>query len=158
MPTTYRGVIYDITTGDSAVSAIIGDRCYPDVLPEDVTLPAISYIPHVSDDDSIYRTHDAGPRLRTWTRTQFNLYADTGDEAESLSAAMTRLWSGQKASLGALLLETGGFFLLETGGYLLLDGYCTIGHSEIAGVTDTRDPALNRFRVILDVLVEHARQ
>ena len=129
---TLRSEIFDAVTGDVTVGALIGVRCYPDRLPENVTLPAVSYIAHVSQNDADYRTHDTGTVPRTVARTQFNCYAATGDDADELASAVEDLWSGHK------------------------DG-CTIGWAQIANRVDRYEPALNRHRVIVDVMVEYAR-
>ena len=130
---TLREILYDAITGDATVAALIGTRCYPDRLPENATFPAVVYVARVSSDDSDYRSHDAGTAIaRAVSRAQLSAYAETGDEADELATALELLWSSYQ------------------------DG-CTVGYAQVVGWVDTVETAVNRFRDIVDVEIEHAR-
>lgn len=128
---TLRSTVYDTITGGATVAALIGTRCYPDRLPQNVTLPAVVFS-KVSDVDGIYRTHDIGQRPRTIVRIQLSVYAETGDGAAELGAALIALWSGYQA---------------------LPD----IGQAEVENVIATYEPALDRHRTIIDVMLDWKR-
>lgn len=129
---TLRSEIYDAVTGDGTIAGLIGTRCYPNRLPEDAQFPAVVY-GQVSEDDSGYRTHDAGTAVaRATARIQFSAYAETGDGAAALADALVALWSAYQ------------------------DG-CTIGMAQIANRIETVEPAINRHRHIVDVLMDYGR-
>lgn len=127
---TLRETVYNRCTGFAGIAALVGIRCYPDRLPENVTYPAISYIPPVSQVDMDYRTHDTGVVPRTVSRVQFNCYDDTGDGADALGSQVVQAWSGYK------------------------DG-CTVGYAFIANRISTREDAIEAYRHIVDVMIEH---
>jgi hypothetical protein len=89
---TLRTDIYSRCTGHAGTAALIGTRCYPDQLPENVTYPALSYA-LVSADNSTYRDHD-GATDREVSRVQFNCYDDTGDDAAALADQLRSAWDG----------------------------------------------------------------
>lgn len=126
---TFREDVFDRCTGHAGISALIALRCYPQLLPENVTYPALSYA-IVSDNDGDYRTHDTGQVLRTVSRVQFNAYATTSDGASALADQVEAAWSGYK------------------------DG-CTIGRSFKANRLETYETSINRYRHILDFMIEH---
>lgn len=71
--------IFTALTTNAAVSAIIGNRCYPLVLPQNVTLPAIRYqvVSLVDEADSI-------DELWRW-RIQIACHAKNYDAAQNLA-------------------------------------------------------------------------
>jgi hypothetical protein len=125
---TLRETIYNRCTGHAGTAALIDVRCYPVVLPENVTLPAISYV-LVSADSSEYQTHD-GATPREVSRVQFNCWAATGDAAAALGDQVRAAWDGYK------------------------DG-CDVGYAWQANRLSTREPALEQYRDILDFMIEH---
>jgi len=127
---TLRETIYTAIVTDVAASAIIGTRCYPDRLPPDVILPAISFI-RVSEVDSDYRTHDRVRVTRAVARIQLNIYGTTGDEADALATAIVLLFTN---------CQTGA-----------------IDSSWVESRNDVYEPSLNRFRCIIDVMVNFDR-
>ena len=127
-----RSTIYDAVTGDTTIAALIGTRCYPNRLPEDASFPAVVY-GQVSEDDSRYRDHTASEAVgRAVARVQFSAYAATGDGAAALADALVALWSGYQ------------------------DG-CTVGMAQVANRLETVEPAINRHRHIVDVLIDYGR-
>jgi len=134
---TLREDVYDRCAGHAGTAALIGTRCYPDQLPQNVTYPAISYLAPVSDDSSPYRTHD-GAGGRTVSRVQFNCYDDTGDDAAALADQVWAAWDGHSDE-------------------------CTIGYAFVANrikATGLMWPAASSaqkvHREIVDVIIEHA--
>ena len=130
---TLRTTVYDRCTGHAGTAALIVTRCYPDRLPENVTYPALTYVAPVSADDREYRTHDNvnSPTTREVSRVQFNCYDSTGDGAAALADQVRAAWDGYQ------------------------DG-CDIGYAFQANRIMTREDAIDAYRVILDVMVEHS--
>lgn len=128
-----RELVFDRCTGHAGTAALVGTRCYPDRLPENVTLPAVSFVARISEADELYRTHDLGKVPRAVARVQLNAYAETGDGADALATQLVDAWSGYQ------------------------DG-CDIGGAQIAGRVDTYEQALNYHRAIVDVLVDYMRE
>ena len=125
---TLRETIFDRCTGHAGTTALIASRCYPVVLPENVTLPALSYI-RVSSVNEEYRDRD-GVTQREVSRVQFNCWAETGDGAAALGDQIRSAWDGYSDD-------------------------CTVGYAFQANRLSTREPGLNQFREIVDVLIEH---
>jgi len=128
---TLRTEIYDRCTTHAGTAALIGTRCYPERLPENVVYPAVRFLAPVSRDDSTYRTHDTGKVPRAVSRVQIDCFASTGTGAAALADQIVNAWSGYRDA-------------------------CTIGYAQIANRIATREDAVNRYRTIVDVMVEHA--
>jgi len=127
---TLREIVYGRCVGHAGIAALVGTRVYPDRLPEKVTYPAISYVAPVSEDGSLYRTHD-GAGGRKVSRVQFNCYAATGGGAAALADQVRLAWDGWN------------------------DG-CAVGYSFEANRIMTRADAIDVYRVIVDAMVEHS--
>lgn len=129
---TLRTTIFDRCTTFAGLSALIGVRCYPTQLPENVTLPALVYSV-VSENDSPYRTHDnaAGdnPVSRAVNRVSFSVYASTDDGAAEVVAQMRGAWSGYQDE-------------------------CVVGYAFIANTIQAYEQSLRRWRHIVDVMIE----
>lgn len=130
---TLRETVFARCTTHAGMTALIGDRCYPERLPENAVFPAISFIAPVSMDTGPYRTHDNAnsPVTRAVSRVQLNCYAETGDDAEALAAQAVQAWSGYRVN-------------------------CTIGYSFVVNTIASREDAINAYRFIVDVMMEHA--
>lgn len=81
-----KQTVYSRLTTASAGS-LIGDRCYPDMLPENTAFPAIRYMAGVSYDDRSYREY-GNPAERAKRRVQIDCYAETSDGASELADAV----------------------------------------------------------------------
>ena len=128
---TLREDIFARCTTHAGVAALIGVRCYPDMLAENPTYPALVYHAPISDDDTDYRTHDDTPVPRTVSRVQFDIYGSTGDNSAALADQLRLAWSGYKDD-------------------------CDIGYSFIANlIADGWNDNLKNYRHIMDVMVEH---
>jgi hypothetical protein len=115
----------------------IGERVYPLALPQDVTLPAITYqvisdVPTLSHSTAQDHPTYTGT-LRSDSRVQFDCYGTTYDEAEALCD-----------ELRALVVGYRGFW----------------GDVEVDSVLpdirlDDRDEAPDVWRVICDLIIGH---
>jgi hypothetical protein len=76
--------IFSTLTGASAVSAIVGTRVYPLVLPQKAALPAISYL-RVSGAQELSLSGHSGLES---PRIQIDCWATTYAQAKALSAAV----------------------------------------------------------------------
>lgn len=83
---------------DAGVGALAGDRIYPILMPQESTLPAITY-QRISTRDSY--AHD-GVQCLSKVRMQFDCYAETLLAAEAVAAAVRASLDGQRATWGAV--------------------------------------------------------
>ena len=129
---TLRETVFSRCTTHAGIAALIGTRCYPERLPEDVTYPAISFIAPVAYDEKEYRTQDNDnvPVTRAVSTVQLNCYGGTGDAAEALADQAVQAWSGYHSD-------------------------CAVGYAFISNRIATREDGLNAYRTIVDVTVEH---
>ena len=74
-----EAVVYHLEN-DGPVAAVVGDRIYPNVIPQDVDLPAIAY--QVISRPGLM-CHD-GPSGIAWPRFQITAQADDYDEVVGL--------------------------------------------------------------------------
>lgn len=126
---TLRITVFTRCTNHAGMEALIGTRCYPDRIPEAPTFPLVVYH-RVSTDDTPYRDHDA-PTDREVTRVQLDCYASTSDGAAALAAQARAAWDGYRSGTA-------------------------VGYAFQANRIATREAALNAYRQIVDVMVEHA--
>ena len=89
--------LYSHLTSDSDVSAIVSTRIYPNVIPQDVDLPALAF-QEISRPGAM--AHD-GPYGIVFPRFQITAQADTYDEVDDLINkvrialdGVTGLWGG----------------------------------------------------------------
>lgn len=127
---TVRHSIYRraITGGHAGLSALIGDRCYPQRLPADLVLPAIVFNV-VSSPPSDYRDHSGNPD-RWLFRVQLDGYAGDPDAAASLSDQMFSAFEGW--SYGT-----------------------AVGRCHVENRIEDYGAALTRSRVIVEVVIDH---
>lgn len=124
-----RIAVFDRCTTHAGTAALIGMRCYADRLEENVTYPAMVHHSPISSDPSLYFTHD-GAGGRTQSRVQLDCYDATGDGAEALATQVWLAWHG---------------FTKD----------CDIGYAKVVNRIQTREDAINAYRVIVDVMIEH---
>jgi hypothetical protein len=132
--TTFRELVFSKTTGDVAISALIGNRCYPDKLPQKPIYPLIVY-KGTSEDESDYRTHDQGGQTeRTVSFVQFECYSnqDNPDQAAELAVLIIAAWGGYQAKPN-------------------------VGYSFMQNRFESANDSLNAYREIVEFNVEHAR-
>jgi len=89
--------ITSILKNSADVAALVGTRVYAFRLPQNATLPAITY-----HRVSTYRliTHDQTSTGLSNPRFQFNLYANSIDVCKQMSAAVRKAFLGYQAEVG----------------------------------------------------------
>lgn len=80
---TIEAAIFALLTNDAGVSALVSSRVYPNIKPQNPTLPAISYR-RVSHQD--YHAFSVDAEVRT-ARFQLDIWASTYTAANGLAAA-----------------------------------------------------------------------
>lgn len=93
--------IFTRTTTFGDLPALIGQRVYPNILPddEDVTLPAVRYI--IVSDPQFALTHELGPSGLARPRVQFDVYAHTPEEAKLVGEQIRLAWEGFRGVVGS---------------------------------------------------------
>ena len=126
-----RASIYTRCTTHAGMKALIGTRCYPVELPQDVAMPAVTY--HlISTPPNLYRDQDASPSDRWTYRVQIDCFAETPDGAAALGEQVVKAWMG---------------YAYEPGG---------VGWANIAnGPMEDRDTALNLDKNIVEIVIDH---
>lgn len=125
-----RTTVYTRCIDHAGTAALISTRCYPDRLPEDVTYPALTYF-RVSADNAPFRSHDGGPTAFETSRVQFNCYDETGDGAAALADQVRLAWDGYSDA-------------------------CVISIAWQTNRLMTREDAINVYRAIVDIMIEHS--
>jgi hypothetical protein len=88
-------VLYSTLAGDAPVSALVGTRIYPDVVPQDATGAAIAYLK--VGTEPVTTIHSSIP-LATFTTLEVWCMAGARAEAEAVAAAAVN-------ALGAALFQ-----------------------------------------------------
>lgn len=91
---TLREAVYARTTGHAGTGALIGNRCYPNQIPQGPTYPLVVYACPISAVNAPYRDRDLGPREKAVYRVQLDCYARTSDGAAGLSDQVVLAWDG----------------------------------------------------------------
>jgi hypothetical protein len=125
-----RQSIFTRATSHAGLSALIGSRCYPDQLPEDVTLPALRY-QLVSTPPQDYRDHDSNPPDRWIYRYQIDGWDSTPDAAATLGQEMKNAFEGWANGTAV--------------------GWCRVENE-----FGERDIALNQYRRMIEIVIDHA--
>lgn len=127
---TLRENIFIRCTTYVPLAALIDNRCYPVRLPADVELPAISYA-QISDVDDDWRSHgESTPR--SVARVSFDCWGESSNATAEVADGLVEAWSG----------------------YSLAED---IGWAQIAMRQDNYETSLNRYRTIVDILIEYRR-
>lgn len=104
MPSAEASLVSLLTTGGgNPVAAIIGTRCYPDVLPQGVTYPAIRY-QRISTPRAQYRTLDGRANYAS-PRMQVDCFALNRSGAIALAQAVYGLLEGFAGTVGGLRID-----------------------------------------------------
>lgn len=85
--------LYSVLSASSAITTLIGSRIYPVIIPEDTTLPALSYW-FVSGTAS--PTMDTRGTIRS--RVQLDCWGQTYSDAVTLRAAVIQAIAGHRDS------------------------------------------------------------
>lgn len=99
--------LYSIVVGDAGVSSLIATRMYPMVMPQNATLPAVSYFEVVAPRDH----HGRGASGFVSAIYQIDCWASTHVAARSLAEAVRLALDGYRGraagvEVGAVLLES----------------------------------------------------
>ena len=81
-------VIYDLLTGSEAVTALVGLKIYPGLIPQNTTIPAVSYELISSVDIPPINAQAGGVILRS--RVQVSALARTYAEVKTIQEAIRR--------------------------------------------------------------------
>lgn len=93
-----KSVWYSKLSGEATITALVGLRIYPNVIPQDATLPAIAY-------QTISRAgvmaHDGATGL-AWQRIQTTIVADSSTGAEAVAEACRKVLDGFRGTVGSV--------------------------------------------------------
>ncbi len=125
---TLESELRTYTLAGPAVAALVGTRMYARKLPQNPTLPAISF-----QRIDTRRLHDmTGPDGLPRPRIQVNCWATTPAGADDLAAVVRQRLDGYKGTWGTL----------------------TIGSCLLVGEMDLDDPETGRTSVALDFMIQ----
>ena len=86
--------IFSLLSQNTSISALIGSRIYPVLLPEDSTLPAMTY--HVIGGASMPTLSTSGMQRM---RMQFDCWGQTYDDAATLRSTLISALNGYQGTL-----------------------------------------------------------
>jgi hypothetical protein len=93
-----ESIIYAALSGGAGVTVLVGDRIYPDVLPQGKPLPAIVY---ARTDTEYLRTIHSNVAIETEVTLEAWCFGDTRPDAEALADAVEpALAAGALISVG----------------------------------------------------------
>jgi hypothetical protein len=104
--TLLRGDLQEFLTDNAAVRALVVERCYPDILPQNVTYPAITY-----SQVSGVRVRDLdGPTGRARLRISIHSWSADYGQAHQLADAVRAALDGyvgavENTSVGNVILD-----------------------------------------------------
>jgi len=98
---TLESAIRTALVGDANINAIIGDRVYPLLIPQDVAYPAIAY-QRISGKN--LRSHDGADSLEN-VRVQLTLVAESFEMVKNLEKEVNRVLDGKKIGNLTIFIE-----------------------------------------------------
>lgn len=122
--------VRDFLIADAAIAAIIGSRMYPDILPQNVTYPAISY--SMAARESV-RDIPNGPAGRARPRLTINAWSLVYDQASELSDAIRLRLDGFKGVMGA----------------------SDVGAIRLDNMFDVFEDEVQAYRILNDYIISH---
>lgn len=125
-------VIYTLLSGSDSVTGLVGTKIYPGRIPQNTTMPAVSYELVSGVDIAPINALAGGVLLRS--RVQVNALARTYAEVKTI----------QEAIRGALLFKSG-----------LIAGVRVIGITRELIGPDTRDDEIGLYLQGVDYLLTH---
>lgn len=125
-------VVYTLLAGSAAVTGLVGTKIYPGRIPQNTTMPAVSYELVSGVDIAPINAQAGGVLLRS--RVQVNVLARTYAEVKTI----------QEAIRGALLFKSG-----------LIAGVRVIGIMRDLIGPDERDDELGLYLQGIDYLLIH---
>lgn len=133
-------VVYTLLAASSALAAIVSTRIYPKVLPQDKTLPAITY-EHISSVEP--GQIDASGQALVQSRIQVSAIAADGGSGSGYAVCKSII----EAARAALLYQHG----------TIAGVYVASIVRDITG-PDEFDPEINAHMQTIDVIVTHFEQ
>lgn len=133
MTLTIEEGIYYLLANNAAVAAIVGDRIYPIKLPQDPTLPAITY-QLITPDSMIAHDGMSGTGIKRYQITGFAL---SPDEVVDLIEAIRICMTCYKGTIGAGANTIVCQVMLPAGGY------------------ESNEPEIERYMRALDFIIWH---
>jgi hypothetical protein len=94
--------------GNAPLVALRGDRVYPDILPQNPTLPAQTYVRIVG----ISEVAQTGPSQLAHCRMQLSSWGKTYGDAKTLAETSRQVLAGFKGTMGSTVIQ--GIFVLDT--------------------------------------------
>lgn len=94
--------LYSIITANADVTAIIGDRIYPDKLPQKPTLPTLVYY----NVGGTPQGQHSGAATLEFTRFQIDAYAKTSRSAKLLLDAVRQAVESYRGLVGGVRIDT----------------------------------------------------
>jgi hypothetical protein len=94
--------IYDILSSDAGVGALIGDRIHPLVIPQGVSLPAVTY----QQITGLRVQNLASPQGMVRTRFQLNCWAETYNEADAVADEIRKTLGGYSGTSAKVYIYT----------------------------------------------------
>lgn len=127
-----REAVYKELKGTSAVTALVGTRIYPVVIPERATLPAVS-INVISTGQTHTMGSDSGPYNPL---VQISVYGATPDDSYAVTTVIKTALKDFSGTLGG-------------------DGGLTVQRAFLDDEGDLYDQQLNRAGIYLDFTIWH---
>lgn len=95
--TFLRGDLQEFLTSSATISGLVANRCYPDILPQNVTFPALTY-----SQVSGVRVRDLdGPTGRARLRVSISSWSQNYMQAHQLADAVRVLLDGYAGAVDA---------------------------------------------------------
>lgn len=102
---TIEAAIFDVLRLNSTVNALVSERIYPQIVPQNTSVPAIVYI-----QVSGIRNHTlSGTDDMVYSRWQFTVIADTYAQLRNLSDAVRTALDNLDNTVGSVVVQCGHF-------------------------------------------------
>ena len=126
-----RESIYKRNTTHEGLLALIGTRCYPQLLPDNAKLPCVVYN-LIGTPPNNYGDHDASPPDPWTTRIQMDAYATTSDGVHAVGEQLFNAWEGYHSGTA-------------------------VGWAWVKNQIDSYDLGLNLYRQMTEVVIDYKR-
>ncbi len=121
--------LYTHLISHAGLTAIVGNRIYPVLLPQDVTFPAVTY----QRISTVREYAQEGPSGLAHPRFQFSCWAETYEEAKAVAEQIRFALSGYKGTINNVRIDA----------------------VYIEDDNDIYDPETNIYHVALDATIWH---
>lgn len=96
--TTVESALYTLLTSDSGVTALVGTRIYPLLVPDGTALPAVAY----QQISMIPRKTHSGPNALRHERYQLTVHASGYDSGRAVQRALRDCLDGYVGEIGSV--------------------------------------------------------